>query len=129
MATTDFTTGAEFISFELSPSPSPPSTSRLAPSLPPIQPALVSSSSSKKQKGKGREEAVVNGNGNGAAANGKGKRKRDKEKNVSGGASTGTHGIIHTGPKNLKEERKAKERGSPWVDDVDWEGCGDPAEM
>lgn len=34
-----------------------------------------------------------------------------------------------TGPRNLKEERRANERGAPWVYDVNWESCRDPAEM
>ena len=34
-----------------------------------------------------------------------------------------------TGPKNLKEEKKAAERHAPWSDLVDWEQCHDPAEM
>ncbi|KAK1926248.1 hypothetical protein DB88DRAFT_435394 [Papiliotrema laurentii] len=34
-----------------------------------------------------------------------------------------------TGPSNLKQERMAAERGCPWVPQVDWESCRDPAEM
>ena len=34
-----------------------------------------------------------------------------------------------TGPSNLKEERRAAERGAPWTMDVDWERTRDPSEM
>lgn len=37
--------------------------------------------------------------------------------------------VSDPGPSNLKEERKAAERGCPWVWDVDWEECHDAAEM
>jgi non-canonical poly(A) RNA polymerase PAPD5/7 len=34
-----------------------------------------------------------------------------------------------TGPRNLKEERRAAERAAPWADDVRWDRCVDSAEM
>jgi non-canonical poly(A) RNA polymerase PAPD5/7 len=34
-----------------------------------------------------------------------------------------------TGPRNLKEERKAAERAAPWADDVEWDRCVDSSEM
>jgi len=37
--------------------------------------------------------------------------------------------VSDPGPSNLKEERKAAERGCPWVWDVDWDDCHDAAEM
>lgn len=40
-----------------------------------------------------------------------------------------TKGVDTTGPRNLKEERRAAERGAPWAEGVKWEKCHDAAEM
>ena len=80
---------------------SPPPRSTPLPSLPrPVSP--VASSSKVKQKSNG-----ANGKPKGV------KRGREDE----------------TGPSNLKQERMAAERGCPWVPQVDWEACKDPADM
>jgi hypothetical protein len=33
------------------------------------------------------------------------------------------------GPRNLKEEKKARDRSAPWCEYVEWSDCRDPAEM
>jgi hypothetical protein len=63
---------------------------------------------------------------------GKGKEK-EKEKDRGPGTRPGKRGRDgddeETGPRNLKEERRAAERGAPWVGLVDWGACRDPADM
>jgi non-canonical poly(A) RNA polymerase PAPD5/7 len=87
----------------------------------------------------GRRDAGASSQGNGdvrGKGQGKGKGK-GKGKDKGKGKESATRGQAgskrsmeeDTGPRNLKEERKAAERHAPWADLVDWEGCHDPAEM
>lgn len=116
----------EFISFAFSPSPPPdngPPTagpSRLANGAPnglhigesgnnsvtPSRANSVASGTSKKDRKKQKQNGQSEKKGK--------KRAREEEE---------------TGPRNLKEERRAAERGCPWVHRVDWDSCRDPAEM
>ena len=124
-----FQDGADFISFDASPLPSPHANgnaeagpSRSAPKgttgqkrKDRLEDDLDSSDERLSETKNGRRD----GNGHGVEkANGKKKGKKAK------GDTNGD-----TGPNNLKEERKAAERHAPWADLVDWERCQDPAEM
>jgi hypothetical protein len=100
---------ADFVAFGGTPSPTPTT-------------AAPSPSSSRQQTNAeaGPSRPKKNGSTNSSRATSpvkKGK-KRGRAKDDEG-----------PGPKNLKEERKAKERSAPWCDDVDWTSCRDPAEM
>lgn len=64
----------------------------------------------------GKERKPLNGHGS--------KKAKGKEKKLRGGGVNGD-----TGPKNLKEERRAAERHAPWADMVQWDRWQDPAEM
>jgi hypothetical protein len=54
---------------------------------------------------------------------------KSSQKNGSKGKGKKRGREEETGPSNLKQERMAAERGCPWVPQVDWESCRDPAEM
>ncbi|OCF40096.1 hypothetical protein I317_06109 [Kwoniella heveanensis CBS 569] len=135
---TDFSTGADFISFGISPSPPPESKSQAGPSRTPIHPSLPAKpTSSENRKGKrkasdadaapeaDRAESSTADKGKKSKKQKKGKRDREKDKEKS----NAVNGDSETGPRNLKEERKAAERHAPWADLVDWARCRDPAEM
>ncbi|WVQ94050.1 hypothetical protein IAU59_001128 [Kwoniella sp. CBS 9459] len=138
-AQTDFSAGADFISFGFSPSPPPESRSQAGPSRTPIHPSLPAKpTSSETRKGKRkasdagpeseRAETSTTTNNDKNKKNKKqkkGKRDREKEKGNASAANEDSE----TGPRNLKEERKAAERHAPWADLVDWSRCRDPAEM
>ena len=96
---------ADFVSFGRSPSPAAPAVSSPRP-----QSNAEAGPSKQKKAGQGDRSR-----GNSPAPKGK---KRGRAKDDEG-----------PGPKNLKEERKAKERSAPWCYDVDWTSCRDPAEM
>ena len=93
----------DFVSFGRSPSPAP-STS--------IIPSTTASQNAK--AGPSRSKPLENG---GTPKGPKGK-KRPRSKDDEG-----------PGPRNLKEEKKARDRSAPWCELVDWSGCRDPAEM
>ena len=133
-----FSGGADFIFF------GPPSPSQAGPS----RSRSHSRSSSAVPKGKKRKAAdAVDAADGGGKKKGKENKKEGKHVDAQGGQkkkkdkgkgkarSNDANGIQSlsedgaTGPRNLKEERRAAERGCPWVDMVDWERCGDPAEM
>ncbi|WVW81695.1 hypothetical protein I302_103690 [Kwoniella bestiolae CBS 10118] len=135
---TDFSEGADFISFGLTPPPEAgPSSSSSKHTLPPKPAALPpkpvengnNSNSSRKGKRKVSDAGSTITQQTDATGKDKdkksskkqkkGKRDRDREKDKEN----------ETGPKNLKEERKANERHAPWGDLVDWEKCRDPSEM
>ncbi|WVF66435.1 hypothetical protein IAT40_001175 [Kwoniella sp. CBS 6097] len=135
---TDFSEGADFISFGFSPSPPPESKSQAGPSRTPIHPSLPTkpptSSESRKGKRKASDAAPEPDKAEGSSADKnskknkkqkKGKRDREKDKDKA----NALNGDPETGPRNLKEERKAAERHAPWADLVDWARCRDPAEM
>ena len=120
-----FQTGAEFISFD-----APPSTSASAagPSRLP-SPSTGQVKTNGKGKGRARDDLDSEDERLLAARNGRGKVngvKNGKTKHAEKRARTDGE---DTGPKNLKEERRAAERHAPWADAVDWERCRDPAEM
>jgi hypothetical protein len=93
----------DFVSFGRSPSPAP-STSTI--------PSTTTSQNAK--AGPSRSKPLENG---GTPKGPKGK-KRPRSKDDEG-----------PGPRNLKEEKKARDRSAPWCELVDWSGCRDPAEM
>jgi hypothetical protein len=93
----------DFVSFGRSPSPAP-STSTI-PSTTTSQNAKAGPSRSKPQE-------------NGGTPKGPKGKKRSRSKDDEG-----------PGPRNLKEEKKARDRSAPWCELVDWSGCRDPAEM
>ncbi|WWC58025.1 uncharacterized protein I303_100560 [Kwoniella dejecticola CBS 10117] len=138
---TDFSEGADFISFGLSPppeagpsrTPASTSTSTIATGFASLPPKPVGGETSPR-KGKRKisdAASTITQKDSGDAGKdkkstkkqkkGKRDREKEKEKKKDGGGETG--------PKNLKEERKANERHAPWCDLVNWERCKDPAEM
>ncbi|WWC97155.1 hypothetical protein V866_004034 [Kwoniella sp. B9012] len=133
---TDFSQGADFISFGLSPPPEAgPSTSKTG--LASLHPKPVTntenSTSSSSRKGKRKVSdagsAITQQPDTGkdkdkksTKKQKKGKRDREKDKQKEKEKD-------ETGPRNLKEERKANERHAPWCDLVDWKKCRDPSEM
>lgn len=98
---------ADFVSFGRSPSP--------PPAVADASSAASSSSRQQPNAEAGPSRPNKSSRSNSPAPKGK---KRGRAKDDEG-----------PGPKNLKEERKAKERSAPWCDDVDWASCRDPAEM
>ncbi|KAK8845409.1 hypothetical protein IAR55_006122 [Kwoniella newhampshirensis] len=141
--------GADFISFNFSPSPPPPTTtsseqpppssagagpSKLPPppsTLPPKPGAASSRDIATAYNGKRKaevSEAMLHN-----LVNKKSKteqEKKDRQKGKGKGRQNGRNDDDgDTGPKNLKEERRAAERHAPWSDLVDWDRCRDPAEM
>ncbi|WWC66924.1 uncharacterized protein I206_100831 [Kwoniella pini CBS 10737] len=135
---TDFSEGADFISFGLSPppeaGPSRSSTSTLPNGIASLPPKPITPGESSTRKGKRKisdaESTLTQHDTNNAGKDKKsskkqkkGKRDREKEKENKKDQTN------ETGPKNLKEERKANERHAPWSDLVNWEKCKDPAEM
>lgn len=99
---------ADFVAFGGTPSP-PPSPAAASPS---------SRQQSNAEAGPSRPKKTGSTNGSRASSPVKKGKKRGRAYDDEG-----------PGPKNLKEERKAKERSAPWCDDVDWSSCRDPAEM
>ncbi|WVR03351.1 hypothetical protein IAU60_000342 [Kwoniella sp. DSM 27419] len=140
---TDFSEGADFISFGFSPSPPPEAgPSRIAhPSLPDKPDSAVKNDEvDRKGKRKASEaetvEAVNGAEGKDAKTKKqkKGKRDRERDKEEKSREKDKTRSKSNgeepdTGPKNLKEERRAAERHAPWAELVEWEKCRDPAEM
>jgi len=93
----------DFVSFGRSPSPAPSTSTILSTTT--SQNAKAGPSRSKPQE-------------NGATPKGPKGKKRPRSKDDEG-----------PGPRNLKEEKKARDRSAPWCELVDWSGCRDPAEM
>lgn len=126
----DFQTGTEFIAFGSSP---PPTTNAQAgPSRP----------TNSDSKGIGKrsndldsddERILATRNGrretNGRDKKGKGKETSKEKEKEKGKKRARVADDNDTGPRNLKEERRAAERNVPWADMVGWEECRDPAEM
>jgi len=112
-----FQNDVEYISFDASPH----SSSRAGPSR--ITQNGVANDRTHDELDSGDERLLAAQNGK-RKMNGDG-RKKDKE----GGKRAKGEAKGDTGPKNLKEERKAAERHAPWADMVDWERCHDPVEM
>ncbi|WRT63623.1 uncharacterized protein IL334_000546 [Kwoniella shivajii] len=148
---TDFSEGADFISFGFSP-PLPENQaaeagpSRIHPSLPskPSTSTTSDTNTNTDSNRKGKRKASdaepstsVNSESSKekkSKKQKKGKRDREKEKDKEKEKEKEkekkkANGVNDTGPKNLKEERQAAERHAPWADLVNWEECKDPAEM
>lgn len=108
---------ADFVAFGGSPSP--------PPSAPPTGPA-ASTSRSRQQQPNAEAGPSKPRKGGQAADTPRKDKEQEKGKGKKRARAKDDEG---PGPKNLKEERKAKERSAPWCDDVDWASCRDPAEM
>ncbi|WWC85720.1 uncharacterized protein L201_000586 [Kwoniella dendrophila CBS 6074] len=147
---TDFSEGADFISFGFSPPPPPPPPETSIPltneneagpsrrntlhSSLPSKPKLETESSTRKGKRKASDVESVTSKQESkdrdkdkkeSKKQKKGKRDRDRDKEKEKEKDKENS----TGPKNLKEERKANERHAPWSELVNWEKCKDPSEM
>ncbi|ORX33588.1 hypothetical protein BD324DRAFT_584918 [Kockovaella imperatae] len=127
----NFTSNADYIAFD-SPSPSLAGPSR--PASRSSSPRLTSADPKSKKRKAGAEDTSS------STPSSKQKDKRGKKKDNSEsakkdkgkGKANDSNGVSReppTGPRNLKEERRAAERGCPWVTLVDWENCNDPAEI
>lgn len=91
----------DFVSFGRSPSPAPSNSTALSAAT--SQNAKAGPSRSKPENG---------------TPKGPKSKKRPRSKDDEG-----------PGPRNLKEEKKARDRSAPWCQSVDWSDCRDPAEM
>jgi hypothetical protein len=100
----------DFVAFGKSPSP-PPARTQNAQAGPSRPSTTASSTTSKHQAGSSKSSP-------GATPSGPKGKKRARGKEDDG-----------PGPRNLKEEKKARDRSAPWCDQVDWSSCRDPAEM
>nr|XP_031863646.1 uncharacterized protein CI109_000898 [Kwoniella shandongensis]KAA5530718.1 hypothetical protein CI109_000898 [Kwoniella shandongensis] len=121
--------GADFISFNFSPSP-PPATAEAGPSKLPLLPPPPASSApnlppkpTTSNNAKRKADAV--GNSTSTSKKSKTDKKQKGKQQQQQQQQNGDAG----GFRNLKEERRAAERHAPWSDLVDWERCRDPAEM
>lgn len=131
--TNAFQAGADFISFDASP-PSPPhlnghSNATAGPSR--ISQNGISNPKRKYKPDDSRDEEEVNEvlRSAGKQVNGNGDRKGKGKGKGKGKKQSRRDEDCDTGPRNLKEERKAAERHVPWADMVQWDRCQDPAEM
>lgn len=132
--TSEFVTGDDFISFDFGDPANSPGPSRSSSASP--GPLDIDSL---RPNPKGKERAHVDGDGSsesGAASSTLNKKKRKGEPAGSAEKRVKTKkspqprpADEQTGPRNLKEERRARERGAPWAHDVNWRRCHDPAEM
>lgn len=129
--TSGFITGDDFISFDLGEPGGSPGPSK-SPSPGPILHDSYRPSNNK-GKGKARAEDSASEPVSGTSKSSKKKRKGDPagsaEKRVKTKKSPQPRPADEPGPRNLKEERRARERGAPWAHDMDWDRCRDPAEM
>jgi len=78
------------------------------------------------QGGSGRDESDGPSD---FSSSGKAKGKKRKSSGLEPETKRSKNDPQATGPRNLKEERKAAERAAPWADDVRWERCIDSSEM
>ena len=150
----DFQSGLDFISFDQSPLPTRAGSSRNSPhhltgtgangvnglnglnntqkissrkGKERVDPSFDSADEQLLAAKNGRRDPYANG------GSGHGIKGQDSSQKGKGNEKKGKRGRDEmdgdTGPSNLKQERKAAERGAPWVDMVDWANCRDPAEM
>lgn len=129
--TSGFVTGDDFISFDVpsagpSRSGTPPSPAGSDVSSGNVLDGLTRSPPPG-WKGKGNARGRDDDEGPGADPKGKGKKR--KSNGMEPETKRPRNDIVATGPRNLKEERKAAERAAPWADDVRWESCVDSSEM